>query len=125
MELYLPSILVLVLAALVILIILPNISPIILVIIATLMLAIIGYYHSSMFAEDYATVSWQQTVYSSAGPFLVAMTVLLMLGFALNFVSGGASKPAIAAAPVAKMSTPPAYGTNTLKSLVRDPFKTR
>lgn len=122
MELYLPSILVLVLAALVILIILPNISPIILVIIATLMLAIIGYYHSSMFAEDYATVSWQQTVYSSGGPFLIAMTVLLMLGFGLNFVSGGDLKPL---APVAKMSTPPAYGVNTLKSLVRDPFKTR
>jgi hypothetical protein len=123
MELYLPSLLVLVITALVILVILPNMSPVILVIVATLMLAITGYYHSSMFADEYATVSWQQIVYSSAGPFLVAMTVLLMLGFGLNFISGGASKPAIA--PVAKMSTPPAYGANTLKSLVRDPFKTR
>ena len=103
--------------------IIPNLSPIILVIIATIMLVITGYYHSDIFTEDYATVSWQQAVYSSAGPFLVAMTVLLMLGFGLNFLSGGGGGGA--SKPVAKMPTPPAYGTNTLKSLVRDPFRTR
>ena len=123
MELYLPSLLVLVIAALLIFVILPYLSPIVLVIVATLMLAITGYYHSAIFAEDYATVSWQQVTYSSAGPFLLAMTVLLMLGFGLNFISGATSP--IIPPLVAKMSTPPSYGTNTLKSLVRDPFKTR
>jgi len=120
MEFYLPSLLILLIAALVIFLIIPNLSPIILVIVATIMLVITGYYHSDIFTEDYATVSWQQAVYSSAGPFLVAMTVLLMLGFGLNFLSGGGVSK-----PVAKMPTPPAYGTNTLKSLVRDPFRTR
>jgi hypothetical protein len=123
MELYVPSVVLLVLVAFVILLIIPNMAPFSLVIFVTLILAITGYHHSSLFSDDYATSSWQQNVYASAGPFLIAMTVLLMLGFGLNFIrpslASGTSVPAVQAPP------PPAFGTNTIKSLLRDPFKTR
>lgn len=130
MELYLPSVVLLVLVALVILLIIPNMAPFTLVIIVTLLLAITGYHHSSLFSDEYAISSWQQNIYSSSGPFLIAMTILLILGFGLNFIGGSvatASKAIVprASTPALAVPPPPAYGTNTIKSLLRDPFKTR
>lgn len=118
MELYLPSLIILLLAGLVIIAILPRLSPLILVIIVSLLLAITGYHHATLFREEYAQSTWQKTVYNSGYAFVIAMVVLLSIGFALNFI-----RSRVAGEPIT-MPTAPNIGTNTLKSLIRDPFKT-
>jgi len=118
MELYLPSIIILLLAGLLIIAVLPRLSPLVLVIIVSLLLAITGYHHATLFREEYAMSTWQTTVYNSAFAFMIAMVVLLCIGFGLNFL-----RARVAGEPIT-MPTAPNIGTNTLKSLIRDPFKT-
>jgi hypothetical protein len=49
---------------------------------------------------------------------MIAMVVLLCIGFGLNLI-----RKKVAGEPIT-MPTVPQMGTNTLKSLIRDPFKT-
>jgi hypothetical protein len=118
MELYLPSLVIVLLAGLVIFAVLPRLGPLILVVIVSLILAITGYHHATLFREEYAISTWQTSVYNSAGPFMIAMVVLLCIGFGLNLI-----RKKVAGEPIT-MPTVPQMGTNTLKSLIRDPFKT-
>jgi len=121
MELYLPSLVILLLAGLIIFAILPRLGPLILIIITSLLLAITGYHHASLFAEDYATSTWQTSVYNSAAPFMIAMVVLLCIGFGLNLVRRVSTGQPVTLASVA---TVPQIGTNTIKNMIRDPFQT-
>ena len=118
MELYLPSLVIVLLAGLVIFAILPRLGPLILVIIVSVLLAVTGYHHASLFAEDYASSTWQTSVYNSAAPFMIAMVVLLSIGFGLNLI-----RKKVAGEPIT-MPSVPQIGPNTLKNMIRDPFKT-
>jgi hypothetical protein len=118
MELYLPSLMILVLAGIVIFAILPRLSPLILVVIVSLILAVTGYHHANLFREEYAMSTWQTSVYNTAAPFMIAMVILLSIGFGLNLLRKKATGQPIT------MPSVPQMGTNTLKSLIRDPFKT-
>jgi hypothetical protein len=118
MELYLPSLIVLLLAGLVIFAIVPRLGALILVVIVSIMLAITGYHHASLFRDEYAGSTWQTSVYNTAAPFMISMVVLLCIGFALNLV-----RKKVTGQPIT-MPAVPQMGANTLKSLIRDPFKT-
>jgi uncharacterized membrane protein len=117
MELYLPSIIILLLAGLVIFAILPRLGPLILIVIVSAMLAITGYHHATLFSQEYAMSTWQTSVYNTAAPFMIAMVVLLCIGFGLNLIRRKAAGESIT------MPAVPEMGTNTLRSLIRDPFK--
>lgn len=86
MELFVPSLLLLLIAGLVIFAIFPNMSPFVLAILTTLLLVIVGYHHHTLFAHEYAQSTWQTTVYNAAVPFLIAMVSLFMIGFGLNLL---------------------------------------
>jgi hypothetical protein len=118
MELYLPSIVIVLLAGLVIFAILPRLGPLILIIIVSALLAMTGYHHATLFREEYAMSTWQTSVYNAAAPFMIAMVVLLSIGFGLNLIRKRVAGESIA------MPAVPQMGANTLKSLIRDPFKT-
>lgn len=118
MELYLPSLMIIVLAGLIVFVILPRLSPLILVVIVSLILAVTGYHHANLFSEEYAISTWQMSVYNTAAPFMIAMVVLLSIGFGLNLL-----RKKVAGEPIT-MPSVPQMGTNTLRSLIRDPFKT-
>ena len=122
MELYIPSVLMLLIAGIVIFSILPNMAPFTLMILAVVILVIAGLQHANLFAFEYATSTWQNAIQGGGNNLLIIMLVLFMIGFLLNMVGGS------------KISTPsysrsvpeaPQFGTNTLRSLIRDPFKTR
>ena len=113
-----PSLFIVLLSGIVVFAILPRMAPLILVILVALMLGITGFHHSSLFREEYATSTWQTSVYNSAAPFLIAMIALFSIGFGLNLLKKTVVATAAAAAP-----SVPQIGTNTLKSLIRDPFK--
>lgn len=89
MELYIPSLLLLLLAGLVVFGILPRLGPLILVIIVVTMLALVGWQHSNMFRDEYARSTWQTSLVNISTPFLIAIAVLFVLGFLLNFVRSG------------------------------------
>lgn len=118
MELYLPSLFIVLLAGLFIFAIIPRLAPLILVVIVALILAITGYHHSSLFHEEYASSTWQTSVYNSATPFLIAMVSLFCIGFALNLIKQKVTTGTVILPPV------PQIGVNTLKNMIRDPFKT-
>lgn len=86
MELFVPSILLIILAGLVVLAILPNLAPFTLATLTIILLATVGYHHHTLFAHEYAQSTWQTTVYNASVPFLVAMVVLFMIGFGLNML---------------------------------------
>ena len=86
MELFVPSILLIILAGLVIFAILPNVAPFTLAILTVILLATVGYHHHTLFAHEYAQSTWQTTVYNASVPFLVAMVTLFMIGFGLNML---------------------------------------
>ena len=116
MEFFTPSILLLLLSAIVLFAIIPQIAPTLLFVIAVLMFIIVGYQHYYMFTDEYAMSTWQNMVAGSAKPLIIVVLVVMMIGFLLNFVPSGRRNVA---------PELPAYGKNTLKSIIRDPFKTR
>jgi len=118
MELYLPSVMIVVLAGLLVFAVLPRLSPLILVVIVSLILAVAGYHHANLFSEEYAISTWQTSVYNTAAPFMIAMVILLCIGFGLNLL-----RKKVTGQPIT-LPAVPQMGTNTLRSLIRDPFKT-
>jgi hypothetical membrane protein len=130
MEIYIPSLLVLTLA-LFFIVILSQINPFVLFIIASITLVLVGIQHANLFTYEYTMSTWQNIVKDSSATLAIFLVVIMSLGFIFNLINRGVSTSGVAAkAPQSlsyfgKTSTPPAYGTNTLRSLVRDPFRTR
>lgn len=126
MELFLPSILILLLAGILIFAVFPNMPPVFLAVIAVGILIAAGYHHHILFKEEYARSTWQDSVYVAATPFFVAVLVIFMIGYLLNFMGGG---KAGAAAPSANSGPRTASGPKNfttaqrqaLESLIRNP----
>lgn len=129
-----PSILVLLLVGIVFFYNLPNMAPFTLMLVVVFILALAGWQHANMFADEYATSTWQNNIKGGGNTLLIITIVLMMIGFLLNMVGGGSSKismPSVSSYSRA-LPEPPQFGTNrlkdgisTLKSILRDPFKTR
>lgn len=125
MELFVPSVLLLILAGLVIFVILPNVAPLTLAILTVILLATVGYHHHTLFAHEYAQSTWQTTVYNASVPFLLAMVALFMIGFGLNLLR---SRVFPGSTNVPKNLTAPSTAANLsssqerfLQSLIRRP----
>ena len=114
MELFVPSMLLLLLSAIVLFAIIPQIAPVLLFVISILIFVIAGYQHYNLFTDEYTMSTWQNIAAKSAEPMIILVLVIMMIGYSLNYVSSGRS--------YTRSST---YGENTLKSVIRDPFKTR
>jgi len=84
MEFFLPSLLILVLAAFVVFFILPKFAPLILAIIALLALVLGAYNHYMIFKLDYRMMSWQDGASAAAPYILVGFIVLYITGFLIN-----------------------------------------
>jgi hypothetical protein len=126
MELYIPSLLVLTLAVIFIFI-LSRVSPFILFVLVLITLVLVGFQHANLFTYEYATSTWQNMITGSSNTLIIVVVVLMGVGFILNLVGRGASvKPTASSYYPTKAATAlPAYGMDTLRSLVRDPFKSR
>ena len=81
MEFYFPSLIVLILAAILVFFIFPRFAPIVLAIIAFISLILGIVQNLNMFAPDYRLMTWQQGVSSFAPYILVGFSVLYILGF--------------------------------------------
>jgi ABC-type transport system involved in multi-copper enzyme maturation permease subunit len=78
MELFLPSLIVILLVAFFIFMVLPRIGPMVLAVVALIALIAAGFHHYSLFASEYTLSTWQYS--------LAAYTPWVVLGFAFIFI---------------------------------------
>jgi len=117
MELFLPSILIFLLAMIVVMVLIPQFSPIIIVSLAIVLLVGGMYNHFSMFMNEYRQSTWQTTLTLFA-PGILIIAIFIYLFFAIgSFFTGG--KVPVPSLP--EMSNPSAdSATNALTSSIND-----
>ena len=96
MELFLPSLLIFILAALMIFLVLPRISPIILVIMSMILVFVGTWHHFKLFANEYRQSTWQESLKIFA-PGIIIVMIFIYLFFA--FASFQMGKRATIEAP--------------------------
>ena len=101
MELYIPSLLILFAALVIIAGLLPNVSPFFIAASALILLVYVGYNHEVTFSTEYTHATWS-SVGASATPLLITVTVLFMIGWLLNLFTG--YKPNFFTVPQAPVS---------------------
>jgi hypothetical protein len=101
MELFIPSLFAIVLAAIIVMYALPRLSPVVLGVIAIVFLVVAAYHHYTFFGSEYQISTWQLPLIQYAPYLLIGGLVVFMLFFIVNFIGTGSSE---AAAPVAAMN---------------------
>lgn len=89
MELFLPSILISILAILVVILLIPKFSPLIIVIIASILLYVATTQHLNMFWDEYRQSTWQESLKLFAPGIMIAAVVIFVLYGILSFFSTG------------------------------------
>ena len=102
MELFIPSILALVIAALIVMFVLPRLSSIILGALALVFVIIAAYQHYNFFYTEYRESTWQLPLIQYTPYLLLGGLVVFLLFFIINFV--GTNTNAQAAAPLVAMN---------------------
>jgi hypothetical protein len=129
MELYIPSLAVILLAFFIIFVILRTLSSTALVFIAILIFVLAGLQHANLFTYEYAASTWQNISSGSSNTMITIVLIIMMGGFVFNLIGRGGAKSntnvSRSAAVSATAPTAPTYGLNTLKSMIRDPLKSR
>lgn len=121
MELFIPSLLAILIAAGIVMFVLPRLSPIILGIVALLFLILAAYNHYKFFGTEYQLSTWQLPLVNYAPYLLLGGLVLFLILFIINFIGTGSTD---VAAPLQKMNEAvnrvanqlPAAANNALKA---------
>jgi hypothetical protein len=102
MELFIPSILALIIAAAIVMFVLPRLSSVILGSLALVFVIIAAYQHYNFFYTEYRQSTWQLPLVEYAPYLLLGGLVLFLIFFSINFI--GTSTTAQAAAPLVAMN---------------------
>ena len=114
MELFLPSFLKLLLAAVVVFTVIPRFGPHVLTVISLGLLGFGAYQHWSMFHSEYRLATWYEPLKQIAPAIVLGLMFLFMLGYALTFFGGtGIPVPAVPEVSAAVSSV-----TNTASSAI-------
>lgn len=124
MELFLPSILVAILASLFVIFLIPRLSPILIVIIASILLYVGMTQHFSMFWDEYKQSTWQQNLKLFAPGIMIAAIVIFVLYGILSFFKGGLvpipSMPAMEMPSANTATNPVTAAINTVMNTVHN-----
>lgn len=124
MELFLPSILVAILASLIVIFLIPRLSPILIVIIASILLYVGMTQHFSMFWDEYKQSTWQQNLKLFAPGIMIAAIVIFVLYGILSFFKGGVvpipSMPAMEMPSANTATNPVTAAINTVMNTVHN-----
>lgn len=101
MELFIPSLLAIVLAAIIVMFILPRFSPVILGVVALVFLALAAYNHYNFFGYEYRQSTWQLPLINYAPYLMLGALVLFLIFYVMNFIGTGSTE---SAAPVQAMN---------------------
>jgi hypothetical protein len=102
MELFIPSILALIIAAAIVMFVLPRLSSVILGSLALVFVIIAAYQHYNFFYTEYRESTWQVPLLQYAPYLLLGGLVLFLIFFSINFIGTGTN--AQAAAPLVAMN---------------------
>jgi hypothetical protein len=102
MELFIPSILALVIAAAIVMFVLPRLSSVVLGSLALVFVIVAAYQHYNFFYTEYRQSTWQLPLVEYAPYLLLGGLVLFLIFFSINFI--GTSTTAQAAAPLVAMN---------------------
>jgi uncharacterized membrane protein YgcG len=92
MELFLPSILVLLIACGIVFAIIPKLSPMIIAVLSLVLLTVATYHHFSLFSSEYRLSTWQDILKTYApGVFIIVLIIFII--FSIIGFFGGTSVP--------------------------------
>ncbi len=122
MELFIPSLLAILIAAGIVMFLLPRLSPVILGVVALIFLVLAAYQHYTFFGSEYQLSTWQLPLVNYGPYLMIGGLVLFLIFFIVNFIGTG---QASATAPLQKMNEAvnrvanqlPAAANNALKAV--------
>jgi hypothetical protein len=88
MEFFLPSLLILVISAVVVFAFIPRLAPIILLILSIALLSFGVYHHYSIFKDEYRFSTWQESLKSYGPAGIIVVIVVMLILFILSFFNG-------------------------------------
>lgn len=128
MQLFLPSILISILAILVVILFIPKLGPLIIVIIATILLYVATTQHLNMFWDEYRQSTWQESLKLFAPGIMIAAVVIFVLYGILSFFSTGVvpipSLPSMEMPNASTATNPVTAAINTVMNTVNDAANT-
>ncbi len=96
MEIFLPSFLIILLAAVVTFVVLPKFSPYVLTILSIALLAFGVYHHYSLFKDEYRLATWYRNTSFLAPALVLGVALFFILGYIMTFFgSSGVPVPAV------------------------------
>lgn len=119
MEFFLPSLLILLLAAIIVFLVFPNMTPFLLALAAAASLVIAVQNHYSIFSIEYSGMTWTTSAKNAAPHVLVAGVILASLGYLIYIFTsaGGNGNSGQIRAPNATIP-PPASATNFITNAI-------
>lgn len=127
MQLFLPSILVLLIAILIVVLVIPRFSPLIIVIISAILLAAGTYHHFTVFMNEYKQSTWQQSLVLFAPGIIITGIILYLFVAIASMFSGGSvpvpSMPAMDLPPASTATNPVTAALNSTMSAVNSVAK--
>jgi uncharacterized protein (UPF0333 family) len=94
MELFLPSLLIIVLAAIVVFAVIPRFAPITLTVIAILLLIFGVLHHYNLFYDEYRLSTWQTSSFV-APALVIGVALFFILGYILSYFGSGVPTPVL------------------------------
>lgn len=101
MELFIPSLLAILIAAGIVMFLLPRLSPVILGVVALVFLVLAAYQHYTFFGSEYQLSTWQLPLVNYGPYLMIGGLVLFLIFFIINFIGTG---QASASAPLQKIN---------------------
>jgi len=124
MQLFLPSVLISILAILVVIFLIPRFSPLIIVILAGVLLYVATTQHLNMFWDEYKQSTWQESLKLFAPGIMIGAIIVFLLYGILSFFSTGAvpipSMPSTEMPPANTATNPVTAAINTAMNAVNE-----
>lgn len=89
MEFFLPSILLIIFAAVLVFAVLPKFTPLLLAVVALLCLVLAVYNHYSLFKNEYKIMTWADTATQFSPYLLSGLVIVLLVGYLLYLTGSG------------------------------------
>lgn len=119
MEIFLPSLLIILLAAVVVFTVLPRMGPIVLTTLSIVLLLFGVGHHYKMFYDEYRLATWYKSASFLAPALVLGVTLFFILGFILSFFGINVPVPSAPVIPsVADITNAATSAVNTVKNTV-------
>jgi hypothetical protein len=105
MELYLPSLMILIAAAIVVFFVFPKLTPLMLAVLAMVALVYVLYNHYTLFGQEYQLMTWIDGAKAAAPYVMVTTLVVFIIGYLL-FVFGSGRKVELPTPPPMNLPSP-------------------